>query len=243
MAFDRPPGYRSAVLVDTKMVHTGIWHFANPYGKKITLVGTMHIGEARYYGDLGKMLNSLGPKSCVHFEKVILDLSDATTEEREILESVDLGSLGMTLREFAAPLGWSYQLDELTLPDSAKNMDITAVELLRGLGEKRLREIVAAKELFSSGAPTTEASSLLRRTLKLSPLTMRVLKLARSPIYRVLIRQRNIHALRQAFRDTNDYDTIALVWGAAHLPDMGRLLTRNGFSFRGQSLLRVGDLP
>jgi len=243
MAFGKSPGYRSAILVDANTIHTGVWRFTNPHGKRIILVGTMHIGEARYYAELSQMVNNLGVNSCVHFEKVIPDLSDASMLEKEVLERIDLSALGMTLREFASPLGWSYQLDEFMLPNSARNHDITAVELLRGLGEKRLREIVASKELFSPDKSIAEVGSLLRRTLRLSPITLRVLKITRSPIYRVLIRQRNIHALRQALVDIEEYDTIALVWGAAHLPGMGQLLAQNGYRCESRNLLRVGELP
>ena len=145
------------------------------------------------------------------------------------------------MKEFARPLGWVYQSDSLVYPDIAINVDTSAVHLLRRLGRRKLENIVKTGSGLE-GASRKEASSILRKALRLIPMTMWAARTTRSTIYQTLLLERNTLALQKGEEALQDGDTLVLVWGAAHLPDMAKRLRKKGYRLESNSFLKVGSL-
>lgn len=235
-------GYRDAIQVNPDSIHTGIWQLSRGDGKQITLVGTMHIGEISYFTEIAHFLSRHSSENSeIHYEKVIQDATGASSRELEILRSIDFSNLGLSMKEFAKPLGWVFQSDALNYPDHAINVDATVVYLLRKLGRRRLERIVKAQEDLPTDS-REEAVKLLRRALRLAPATIRAAQLLRLPLYATLIRDRNTLASEKALAALSAKDRIILVWGAAHLPDLARRFIAEGFHIQTGSFLKVGNL-
>ncbi|HEV7534958.1 MAG TPA: hypothetical protein VGP90_04935, partial [Acidimicrobiia bacterium] len=206
-------------------------------GRRLHLVGTMHLGEAAYYDDLSALLADLGSAgTAVHYERIRrADDADLAPEERHRLEQVESSGYPAGLDAFVAVLGLELQGERLALPEGARNVDVSDADLLRGLGWERYRRLVARPDIPFDDRAAPLARPLFRFLLKHGRTLdrFRALSGRHRRVQRLMIDHRNEVALAEAARALEAGD-VALVWGTAHLPGMARRLARSGYRLRAE---------
>jgi hypothetical protein len=211
-------------------------------GRRLTLVGTMHLGDAAYYETLSALLADLAAAgAAVHYERIRrADDADLTDGERAELDGVEASGYPAGLDAFVGVLGLELQGERLVLPAGARNVDVSDVELLRGLGEERYRRLVARPEITIDERSAPLARPVFRFLLKHGGKLdrLRAISSRHRRVNRFMIGERNRVALAEALRVLPDHDVV-LVWGTAHLPGLARELRRLGYCVRAEQWLRV----
>jgi len=214
-------------------------------GRRLHLVATMHLGEPAYYEALSGLLADLAAGgAAVHYERIRrADDTDVTPEERARLEEVESSGYPAGLDAFVAVLGLELQGERLALPAGARNVDASDVELLRGLGGEEYRRLVARPEVAFDERAAPLARPLFRFLLRHGAALdrFRALSARHRRVQRFMIGHRNRLALAEALAALGAGD-VALVWGSAHLPGMGRQLERAGYRLRAEQWLTVCTL-
>lgn len=214
-------------------------------GRRLHLVGTMHLGEAAYYEALSALLADLDAGgTAVHYERIRrADDADVTPAERQQLDAVESRGYPAGLDAFMAVLGLELQGERLALPPGARNVDVTDVELLRALGPERYRRLVARPAAALDERAAAVARPLFRLLLEHGRALdrLRSLSARHRRIQRFMIGHRNRVALAEAVRSLEAGD-VAVVWGTAHLPGMARQLERVGYRLRAEAWLTVCTL-
>jgi hypothetical protein len=236
-------GRHRALRIRGHQVETVVRVFEEPdSGRLLHLVATMHIGAPAYYEALSALLADLDSAgTAVHYERIRrADDADVTDVEYDQLERVESSGYPGGLEAFVGVLGLELQGERLALPAAARNVDVSDVELLRGLGWERYRRLVARPDITidERAAPLARPvfRFLLRHGRKLDRLQSASAR--HRAVNRFMLGERNRVALTEALRVLPDQD-VALVWGAAHLPGMARLLRRRGFRPRAERWLTV----
>lgn len=214
---------------------TATWVMSNPEtGRVCTLVGMVHIGDTEYYQTLSTRLAELATAgSEIHYEK-IHPITDKQMEELSGTERAHLNSLRTIIKDnpvapmLAATLGLSLQVKELVYPAGSRNVDLSDLELMRRMGFEE------AKKLFDMKGMDDVTPEFLQKVLKIAfkyPAALNLLSTilpGRKVVKRVIMDDRNTLALRAAFNRLQTGD-VTLVWGAAHLPEMRKVLEGKGY--------------
>lgn len=237
---------RTALRLRGGRVETVVRVFEDPAtGRRLHLVGTMHLGEPAYYEALSALLADLGAAgAAVHYERIRrADDADVTPAERHRLEQVESSGYPAGLDAFVAVLGLELQGERLALPAGARNVDVSDVELLRGLGWEEYRRLVARPDLTFDERAAPLARPLFRFLLKHGRGLdrLRALSARHRRVQRFMIGHRNRVALAEGLAALEDGD-VALVWGTAHLPGLARRLQRSGARLRAEQWFTVCTL-
>ena len=225
-------------------LQTPVHHFLHPdTGRRIAVIGTMHMGEPGYFAGLRTVIDGLEEDGAVvQCEASSLLLPDEQTEqtltdeERVVLAMRDR-RMELELRR-VTELGWVRQLDALGYPDRWQKVDLGIVEIIRRVGtEVMLRTEVRAIKMFDRPDNDPRSIEQLRLQLHLMFIAFRftVWSSARRAARpgtpatgsdAVLIDQRDALALEALWG--TEQDTV-LIWGCAHLPGLEAGITAAGF--------------
>jgi hypothetical protein len=204
----------------------------------VTLVGTMHIGEAGYFEELSALVEGLCATGAeVHVEGISHRYDDYMRKwERNCLAAADSWAHPETIGA-ATSLGVESQGVRMRLPQEARNIDLTHVELLRGVGWDNYRRLFAPRLAEPSGR---RAGPVMRRAINFELRHRGALDRVRSlrgrhrRMNQVVIRDRNRVAFAGAVEALNRCDVV-LVWGADHLPGLVRLFSLQGYYLRREA--------
>ncbi len=204
----------------------------------VTLVGTMHIGEARYFEELSAVVEGLSASGAeVHVEGISHRYDDYMRKwERNCLVAADGWAHPETIGA-ATSLGVESQGVRMRLPEEARNIDLSHVELLRGVGWDNYRRLFAPRLAEPSGR---RAGPVVRRAISFEFRHRGALDRLRSlrgrhrTMNQVVIRDRNRIAFAGAVEALARGDVV-LVWGADHLPGLARLFSLQGFHLRRET--------
>lgn len=233
----RLPHLRSALRVDGRCVRTAVWTLAHPAtGRTVTLVGTMHIGDAGYFHRLSEVLERLAQEGTeVHVEGISHgaheDLSDW---ERDRLAEADSWGNAETSGSAVAMLGLDSQGRKLRLPDNTRNIDMTYIQLLRRVGWDSYRRLLAPQPEAQALPGTSRLVRIaIRFQLRHSRALARLASLrpGNRGADRVVMGARNQIAFAGAIEALGRND-VALVWGTDHLPALAELF--GGVGYRPQ---------
>ncbi|MEV6928082.1 hypothetical protein AB0M46_26775, partial [Dactylosporangium sp. NPDC051485] len=227
-----------------RTLQTPVHHFIHPdTGRRIAVIGTMHMGEPGYFAGLRTVIAGLEDDGAVvQCEASSLLLPDEQTkqtltdDERTVLDMRNRRT-ELELRR-VTELGWVRQLDALGYPDRWQKVDLGIVEIIRRVGaETMLRSEVRAIKMFDRPDNDPRSIERFRLTLRFMFIGFRVTvwssaRRAARPgtpatgIDAVLIDQRDALALEALWG--TEQDTV-LIWGCAHLPGLEAGITRRGF--------------
>jgi hypothetical protein len=230
-------------LVDRRHVQTSIRIFNHPVtDRKVTVIGTYHLGEHDYFAGLGEAIDTLQANGavvqCEGSRLLTCDESDATADEQELLAQLRRADVLQDQR--VAELGWAGQIDGLGYPPSWQVVDLSYLKIIRGLGIPLARTVTRGK-LRRVDWPDDDRNGLNRMRLGIALLMrivsqdQRLVQVAarHDPTDEVLVKARNAVAL-QGIAST-DRDTV-LIWGLAHLPGLDAGLAEQGFVRSGAPL-------
>jgi hypothetical protein len=222
-------------------LQTPVHHFVHPRtGRRITVIGTMHMGEPGYYAGLRTLIDGLeAGGAVVQCEGAALlpyDEQDLTDDERTALTTYELKTELEQRR--VTELGWVRQLDALGYPDSWQVIDLDLAEITRRMGpDVMLRSELQGIKLFDR--PDGDPRAIERFRLSLHSvfrafrfkmwIYARRASGTRKPSRgadAVLLDQRDTVALDGVW--STEQDTV-LIWGCAHLPALEADITDHGF--------------
>ena len=223
--------------------------FVNQKGHKITLLGVMHIAEQPFWSKLTQTL--LNTKNTVHLEGVKpfnKETSVATVEEQNKMDS--LLKVASFSRILAKETGLVFQLDGIktaltdagtALPETGwQNVDMNVQAAVKHINADELNETAASldklvTEFQKDDAPFSLGSfmlfmirnpKILKALTFFTQLTKKDKNEALDALQGFILDDRNEYAIAEALKVEND---VILVWGAAHLEGMGKLLKKAGY--------------
>ena len=218
-------------------MQTAVWVFRRPdTGRTVTLVGTMHIGDARYFDQLSELLDGLAGRGAeIHVEGIAHRSEDGlSVVERRRLAAAGAWADRETTGAAVAALQAESQ-NSLRLPEGSRNIDLSHAELLRRIGWKEYRRLFrpppAGAPQLSGAAAKAAIRFQLRHARGLE--LLRGLSLRQRRLNRVVIGGRNAVAFAGAADDLRERD-VALVWGCDHLPGLARLFSGAGYRLMEQ---------
>ncbi|GAB3832612.1 hypothetical protein ACFPIJ_52500 [Dactylosporangium cerinum] len=237
-------------------LQTPVHHYTHPTtGRRITMIGTVHMGDAEYYAALRTVIDDLeAGGAAVQYEGASLlpyDEQDATDEERTVLTTFELKK--DLERQRITELGLARQADALDCPDRWRIADLDMLEITRRVGtETMLRGEMRGIKAFDRPAGDPRAIERLRLRLHFIFVAFRVavwsnakrVSGTRRPSNGadvVLIDQRNEVALQGLWSTEQD---VVMIWGCAHLPGLGAGIADRGFVRTGVTEWHTAvDLP
>lgn len=223
----------TAVGVAAHRIRTAVWTLVHPVtGRTVTLMGTMHIGDAVYFRRLSAVLADLAAAGAeVHIEG-IGDRDDDRPSEWEEDRLAEAGTWADPEKAGAAvSLLQVTSQGELVVPEGARNVDMTHLELLRRVGWNDYRRLMAPQPeapLVAGLGPVVRA--ILRAQLRHRRFFERLhsLRPSNRRVDRVVIQERNRIAFAGATEALARGDVV-LVWGPDHLPGLARLFADAGY--------------
>ena len=230
----------TAVRMAGNRVQTAVWTLVHPdTGRSVTLFGTMHIGDAGYFRGLSALLADLAAAGAeIQFEGISRREDDHPSgwEHERLAEA---GGWADPEREGAAvALLQLTSQGELLLPDGARNIDLSHLELLRRVGWNNYRRLMAPQpESPLAGAGLGGiVRVILRVQLRHQRFFERLPSLRRNNrrINRVVIHERNRVAFAGASEALARGDVV-LVWGPDHLPGLAKLFSDAGYRRRHEA--------
>src|SRR6266511_999564 len=222
-------------LIRRTHLQTSIHYYAHPgTGRRVTVIGTHHVGERAYFAGLRVVIDELeAAGALVHCEGSRLlpcDDPDITAEEQQLL--AELRRCDELEKRRLAHLGWVGQIDGLGYPPHWQVIDLSYLEILRRLGVTAIQRLVHGKtKAFDWPNDDRKGIDRLRlriaATLHATANDRHVTQLNdREPTKTVLLGDRTTVALNGVAG--TDRDTV-LVWGVAHMPGLGAGLREQGF--------------
>jgi hypothetical protein len=227
-------------------LQTPVHHYTHPRtGRRITVIGTMHMGEPDYYTGLRTVISNLEARGAlVQCEASALlphDQHGLTDDERTVLTTRELRQ-ELELRRITE-LGWVRQLDALDYPERWQLVDLDMLEIIRRVGPAvMLRGEQRGIKMFDRPDNDPRSIERFRLTLHLMftmfQLTVLISaqrasrKKPSTGIDAVLIDQRDAVALAGVASTEQD---VVLVWGCAHLPGLEAGITEQGFARTGDT--------
>jgi hypothetical protein len=195
----------------------------------------MHIGDAGYFRQLSAVLADLAAAGAeVHVEGIAERDDDPPSRwERERLaeagawEDPESAGAAVALLELASQ-------GELVVPEGARNVDMSHLDLLRRVGWRDYRRLMAPQPQLPI---TPGLGPLVRAILRVQLRHQRFFEQLQSlrPIHRqinrVVIQERNRIAFAGAGEALTRADVV-LVWGPDHLPGLARLFADAGYRLR-----------
>ena len=226
-----------ALRVSDSRVQTATWIFCRPdTGRTVTLVGTMHIGDAGYFARLSALLDGLaGQGAEVHVEGIAHRSEEGLTAlERHRLATA--GSWANRENTGAAVTALEAESQSsLRLPEGSRNIDLSHAELLRCIGWKEYRRLFrpppAGTPQLSGAAARAAIRFQLRHNRGLEML--RWLSPRQRRLNRVVIADRNAVAFAGALGALQERD-VAMVWGCDHVPGLAHLFVGAGYRLTEQ---------
>jgi hypothetical protein len=215
-------------------VITAVRTFTHPEsGRAVTLVGTMHIGQYRYFRQLSGVVEALSAAGAeVHVEGINhVDDSPPTQWERDRLAEADRWADPETTGVAVSLLRVESQGVRLRLPDGVRNVDLSHLQLLRRLGWEDYRRVFTPPRAHTSTPRLgLAARAAIRFQFRHPRLVDRFASLRRRDrrIAQVVIEQRNQLAFAAATEALTRGD-VALVWGTQHLPGLATLFRSQGY--------------
>ncbi|MFK3983019.1 hypothetical protein ACI2K4_21915 [Micromonospora sp. NPDC050397] len=235
--------------IRARRLQTPIAQFIDPSNlRRVTLVGTAPIGEARYYAALLADIAKLHQEGAVvHREGngVRAHPTDAaaTPAEQEVLDQLD--AVRVLVGRRAAECGWIRESDGLP-DDSWQNHDLSELEILRlmGIDDVRDRARVTHRRLDWPDGHYLPAVKFRRETVT----AFRAAASNRATIQReiantlhpVIDHRRNDTALVHLYGTERD---VVLVWGTRHLLPIATDLCARGYMRVDITWQTVGRLP
>ncbi|MCC7522283.1 hypothetical protein IT407_00560 [Candidatus Uhrbacteria bacterium] len=207
-------------------------------GRKIVVVGTMHVGLASYYETLTKIINELEADHIILYELVKApskeEMKSVSHDEQRSNKKVRKAMA--SFRRFICRLGLEDQKESLEYKASWINTDISWKEL-SDLTEKSSDLILALAKFEASIKTRAERKiglALIALIIgqmplfdTLSPLLRLVSKKAAKQ-HAVIVEHRNDVAMEAMLRHA-ETSHVATIWGAGHLPGLGTRLRKAGF--------------
>jgi uncharacterized protein YbaP (TraB family) len=226
-----------ALRVSEHRVQTASWVFCRlDTGRTVTLVGTMHIGDAGYFDRLSALLDGLaGSGAEVHVEGI----AHRSEEGLSALERRRLATAGAWAnRESSGAAVTALEAQSqssLRLPEGTRNIDLSHVELLRRIGWKEYRRLFRPPPTGTPQLSGAAAKAAIRFQLRHNRglEMLRALSLRQRRLNRVVLAERNAVAFAGAVDALQEHD-VALVWGCDHLPGLARLFARAGYRLTEQ---------
>jgi hypothetical protein len=209
-------------------------------GHSITLIGVIHLAHPSFWKNTERKMISAARDGVVHYEAVRKDDSGKTIPAHiaERIEKLKTLSAASTIG--AKLTGLMFQKDgiDYTGNTSWKNVDLTVVEVAESLDSDTLKK--TAEELENLTKDITQeqqrmlgkAFLFMFRHFALINRAVGIKKLLNpSMLDKVILEKRNRYAMHYALKEKKP---LTLVWGAAHLSGMGKILERAGYSLVGQ---------
>jgi hypothetical protein len=246
---------RNALRSRWKGLQTAIVTYYRPDDdRRVVLVGAMHVADRSYFEalkefvDLEKRVNG----SVVLYEMTRESPDPPAKDDYSapaILER-GFGRLRKVYRYMAASTGRAFQYDVLTPQEDWINTDLTRREVAERSSETWLIRFLARTGLlwaaakligFVGGVPeppdrpnfpvslqTDNAMRGIHLSILLNALLLLLPKKA-TPAH-IILNDRNEVAVEGILRAARNSSFIVSIWGAAHLPGIGRLLEAQGFT-------------
>jgi hypothetical protein len=207
--------------------------------RTITLVGTCHIGEERYFQELAEHVCGLEDKGAlVHCEGAHPDQPDpnapALTPEQKAARELWNRADQVTTHRIREVLGWTRQKLVLTRA-TWLDLDMSMDQVQRESDGEEIRQFAEARltKLYWPEGDTigplrfhVETSDFLRRTATRLPWVQRRIN---AGLPAVMVHRRRQVAVTHALTAIGQGRDVVMVWGAGHQPAMVSDLAAHGF--------------
>jgi hypothetical protein len=231
-------GTGPALRITGNTLSTAVLTLAHPRTARfVTLLGTMHIGDASYFANLSDLVEGLATAGAeVHIEGISHRGDPMRCFERNNLAAAESWASSETAG-VAAFLSVESQGDRLRVPEGARNIDLSDVELLRRVGWDNYRRLFAPPPLAEQ--KPRRVGRAMRAAIGFQLRHRRAIHRLRSlgGAYRrlneVVIGERSRLAFAGAVEALTRRDVV-LVWGADHLPGLVRMLALQDYHLRRQ---------
>lgn len=193
-------------------------------GRVITLIAMAHLADPRFYADTAAIIAELEDDGCTVYAEGTA-YADGTTPGTKLLQTLVLHDVFTDL---------VHQSIALPREEHWRNVDLTVEQMLEKAEDPQaMRRLLTAGPPVVDRAATTTIAALLRPAIAPVLATSgKVVGTGRLKNEAVLLHARNQHVM-DAVLATGQH--AVLVWGAAHLPGMGEILTGAGFGLRSTS--------
>lgn len=234
----------TALRVDRRSVETAVWTLANQRtGRVVTLVGTMHIGDRSYFRQLSEVVAEVVESGAeIHVEGISHGaVDDLSHWERERLAEAETWGNAETSGSAVAMLELESQGLRLRLPDNARNIDLSYGELLRRVGWKSYRRLLAPGPEMGTQvgfSPLVRAAIRFQLRHSQSLTRLRSLRPRNRHESRVVMDLRNEIAFAGGMEALERGD-VALLWGTDHLPGLARLFAGAGYRPAGEEWFKA----
>ncbi len=223
-------------------------------GRVVTLVATVHMGEAAYYQRLHAIVTEMeAAGALVHYEWV----NSAATGEWATASSTEHAAWRVwneggrdDAQAACRYLGWVPQGAALTYSPSWRNMDMTDLEVVRQARPQNLLDHGEIRSDIRAGMTQDQWDAFLGAGMALVarllffdwPRLLRNSSLvggASRHVWRVTVEDRNSRALASLPPSGN----AVLLWGGGHLPGLAAGLKKAGYQRQATTWVNVGELP
>ncbi len=233
---------------------TPLCEFDHPAtGSSIGFAGMVHIGDPQYFDVVEDYVTRREVAgSLVHYERMMPPTAEELVEsglDPALVERFGTGVEG-TFNFLGKRLGLRFQLDSMQYGEAWENHDIPRLELMRLLGAKGVErftekgeKLVDLEDKIGSDLTLKIMSGTLRHISLVSMLSKLSPKNRRED--RIVTDRRNevaLLAIDEALRREPERD-ITLLWGAMHLPGIGKGLRQRGYKLNSTQWLNAFTLP
>lgn len=190
----------------------------------VTLIGMVHLADPRFYTDTAAIIDALEDDGCTIYAEGT-SYADGATPGIKLLQTLVMHEV------FTDLVHQSIALPRL---ERWRNVDLTVEQMLEAAEDP-----VGMRKLLTSGFPVTDRSAtttiaaLLRPAI--TPLLAATAMVVGTGVVKneaTILTARNQHVMDAVLTAGHD---AALVWGTAHLPGMGEILTGAGFRLESTS--------
>lgn len=233
---------------DSGRLETAVWTFEDKDGRKVDLIGAVHIGDRAYY----KKLNA----AFKNYDRLLYEMvkSDGV-EAASIGKDGEPSGMGAFQKGFGKMLGLDYQLDHIDYgAENFVHADITAERMSQLMEERNINLFTifmeALMDAFNQAAEGTQAGPQITivdlvklafakdRSHELKMILGPVMGdveaqasgLGNTKIGKLILDERNVEAMKIVERElSTGGKNMGLFYGAAHLPGMAKIMEGLGF--------------
>lgn len=226
---------------------TATWELNNPAsGRRLVLVGMMHLGEEEYFEETSKQLETFSAKGyALHYERLKeaseKDVAGLSPKLKVNFERLRSQAKNASHSKAASVLKLAYQKESLSYPANAENVDITDLDLFLSMGHERASKIFEAMNVAQM--EVQEARKMLILAFRMHGIQTLLAKITPQgrAMHQVVLRDRNAHAV-QAAKTTLETSNLVLVWGADHLPGLIKTFQAAGFKIEHSYWRKVCEI-